>query len=306
MQQLKNVNLSDLLFIDAETVRNEEELKEGTAEFEAWNYKYGRTVEKEGGDIKEYYLERSSLYAEFSKLVCISVGRIKKGVLYITTYKDKDEKNLLEAFMEDLNEFVKARPNTRLVGHGIKGFDIPFIFRRSLVNYVTPNRLIDVGGLKPWEVTALDTKDLWKGSGYYNSSLLAVCHALGLKSPKEDISGAQVGDVYYNEGEAGLQRIADYCEQDVLAVANVVKRCRFEEIFNTYEQTEPKEREELGLIDRIAKAGEITAQDEKEILEKVKGAGIAEKEQLIAVLKSALLMSKKELKQALELEILTA
>lgn len=306
MNQLRAVNLGDLVFIDIETVRNKKEIKEGGEEYEVWNHKYGRLVEKEGGTIEDYYIERSALYAEFAKIVCISVGTIKKGVLYITTYKDTNEAFLLQAFTEDLNKYTQKRPNTRLVGHGVKGFDIPFIFRRCLINCVRPSNLIDVAGLKPWEVTALDTKDLWKGSSYYNSSLLSVCYALGIPSPKQDISGAEVGDVYFSEGEEGLERISRYCEQDVLAVANFVKRCRFEEIFTDYEAAEPKEREELGLIDRIAKEGRISKADSIEILEKVKGAKIAEKEHLITVLKSALLMSEESLPQDLEIAILSA
>lgn len=305
MKQLKTVKLEDLVFIDTETARLHENLVEGTPDFEAWEYMVKRSL-SEDVDIKEDYVNRSALYAEFSRLVCISVGRIKDGKLKITSYKDADEQLLLERFMGDLDEVVKYRPDTKLVGHSVKGFDIPFIFRRALVKYVTPNRLIDVGGLKPWDLTCLDTKDLWKGTGYYNASLIAVCLALNIPSPKGDITGAEVGDVYYREGEKGLKRIAEYCERDVMAVANVVKRCRFEDIFTDYEAVEPKEKRELGLLERIAKAGEITNEDKAEILSKVKGASIDEKEKQIKLLKGALVVTGNDLEQELELSILSA
>lgn len=307
MMQLKQVLLEDLVFIDTETVRTQENLKEGTPDFEAWEYMVKKQMRNgEIIDVKQDYLDRSALYAEFSRLACISVGRIKDGKLKITTYKDADEKELLERFMGDLDQVLKHRPNTNLVGHSVKGFDIPFMFRRAMVNYVTPNRLIDVGGLKPWDLTCLDTKELWKGTGYYNASLIAVCLALGIPSPKGDITGAEVGDVYYKEGEAGLKRIAEYCERDVMAVANVVKRCRFEDIFTEYEAVEPREKVELGLLDRIAKAGSISDTNKAEILEKVKGATIDEKEKQIKLLKGALVVSGNELDQDLELAILSA
>lgn len=306
MKQLRDVRLSDLLFIDTETARTQKQLVKGTPDFEAWEYMVKRKAENEGIDIEEDYLERSGLYAEFSRLVCISVGTIRDGKLQITSYTDGSEKELLERFMGDLDLFLQHKPDARLVGHSVKGFDIPFIFRRSLVNGVCPNRLIDVGGLKPWEVTALDTKDLWKGSGYYPASLISVCLALGIPSPKSDITGAEVGEVYHNEGEAGLKRIAEYCERDVMAVANVVLKCRFEEIVSDYTRQEPKGRKKLGLMDRIGKTGLITQRDREEIMAKVEGKGIADKERVIKLLKASLILSKKELSQDLELAILSA
>lgn len=306
MKQLTSVKLEDLVFIDTETVRLQENLDENTPDFEAWEYMVKRMAEANDIDVKEDYINRSALYPEFSRLVCISVGRIRDGKLTITTYKDTDEKELLERFMGDLDEVVKFRSDTKLVGHNVKGFDIPFIFRRALVNQIIPNKLIDVGGLKPWDLTCLDTKELWKGTGYYNSSLIAVCLALSIPSPKGDISGSQVGDVYYKEGADGLVRIANYCEQDVLAVANVVKRCRFEEIFTDYEALEPKEKVELGLVERIAKTGKITEEDKAEILAKVKGSSIDEKEKQIKILKASLVVSGNELDEDLELAILSA
>lgn len=307
MKQLTSVKLEDLVFIDTETVRLKEFLAENTPDFEAWEYMV-KKFEKTGEitDVKQDYIDRSALYPEFSRLVCISVGRIKDGKMIITTYKDTDEKTLLERFMGDLDEVVRFRPDTKLVGHNVKGFDIPFIFRRALVNQIIPNKLIDVGGLKPWDLTCLDTKELWKGTGYYNSSLIAVCLALNIPSPKGDISGSQVGDVYYQEGEDGLIRIAKYCEQDVLAVANVVKRCRFEEIFTDYEAVEPKEKVELGLVERIAKTGKITQEDKAEILEKVKGSSIDDKEKQIKILKASLVVTGNTLDEELELAILSA
>lgn len=306
MKQLRGVDLGNLLFIDTETARLQKDLKEGTADFEAWEYMVKRKADSGEIDVRLDYLERAGLYAEFSKLVCISVGYISKGELMIASYKGDNEKELLSSFMANIDIFLKSKPDARLVGHSVKGFDIPFIFRRSLVNGVCPNRLIDVGGLKPWDLTALDTKELWKGTGYYSSSLVAVCLALGIPSPKSDITGAEVGDVYHNEGAEGLERIAEYCERDVMAVANIVKACRFEKIFDKYTKVEPKERGKMGLLERIGKTGIISGVDKDEILRKVAGADEKEKEKLIKLLKAALLLTKKELSKNLELEILRA
>lgn len=306
MKQVKDLNIEDIVFIDTETARNQMSLTEGTADYEAWKYQFERNAENEGKDLGEEYIDKSALYAEFSRLVCISVGRIKGGKLFITTYRDEDEKEMLERFTAGLNQVTKAKPKTVLCGHSVVGFDIPFIMKRCMANGVRPNNLIDVGGLKPWEVTSLDTKTLWKGTSYYASSLISLCLALNIPRPKSDITGAEVADVYYTEGAEGLDRICKYCERDVMAVANIIKRFRFEEIFTDYEAKEPQGKVQLNLIQRISESGEITPEDEAEIIQKVKGSNHKEKEMQIKILKSALVMHGKELSQDLELEILKA
>lgn len=306
MEQLREVKLEDLLFIDIETARNQEELVEGTPDFDAWEYKMERASEEQEFDLKEKYIEKASLYAEFSRIVCISVGRIKDGRMTVKTYVDMDEKKIVKDFIRDLDLLLKKRPTLRLCGHSIKGFDIPFIFRRCIVNGVVPNRLIDVGGLKPWEVTALDTKELWKGSGYYSASLIMLCLALSVPSPKGDITGAEVADVFFNEGEEGIERIARYCERDVIATAQCVLKMRFEDIIkeSNIDFVEVTEPEPEGVIQRISRTGEITEEDREWLLDKVAGVPYKEKEISIKLVKSALAISDKEMPEDLELEML--
>jgi len=307
MRQLRELNLEDVVFIDTETVRAQKVLTPNTPTFEAWEYKFKRLVDSgEVAGLEEHYIERGALYPEFAKLVCISIGRYRDGELVVVSYKDNDEKRLLERFVGDLDKVLKKRPKTALCGHSVKGFDIPFIFRRCLANGVIPNKLIDVGGVKPWELTALDTKELWKGCGYYSASLIGVCLALNIPSPKGDISGGDVGRVYYSEGEKGLERIADYCERDVLAVVNIVLRCRLEDIVTTYKSVKPKEPVKLGLLEVIAQKGRIGKEEEEELLSRAKGESIEGKEKLLRLLKASLMLSKGTLGQDLELKILSA
>jgi hypothetical protein len=52
---------------------------------------------------------------------------------------------------------------------------------------------------------------------------------LGIDSPKDDISGADVGRVFWKE--QGLERIRQYCEKDVLTTCQVLlKMSRLPEI----------------------------------------------------------------------------
>ena len=53
-----------------------------------------------------------------------------------------------------------------------------------------------------------------------------MAHVLGIPSPKEDIDGSMVRQVYYEDQD--LERIIKYCEQDVITVAQIILRLRNE------------------------------------------------------------------------------
>ena len=53
-----------------------------------------------------------------------------------------------------------------------------------------------------------------------------MAHVLGIPSPKEDIDGSQVRDVYYQEND--LDRIMEYRERDTVTVAQIFRRLRNE------------------------------------------------------------------------------
>lgn len=250
MKILRHLSTNDIVFIDIETVRCENTLKKGSALESAWEYKVryeseGKSKETSPGIL---FKEKAALYAEFGKIVCITVGRIHKGkeggdAPIFKNYSHEDEKVLLQSFMDDLNKVCYVNKNTFLLGHAIKGFDMPFIFRRCLINGVEPNHLFDIGDIKPWDLTAKDTMELWKSGAFYSASLIAISTAFGLPSPKNDINGSEVSDVYWADTKLGLERVVKYCMKDVLTLINVFRKCRFEEPFiikEIYEIGEPK------------------------------------------------------------------
>jgi hypothetical protein len=88
---------------------------------------------------------------------------------------------------------------------------------------------LDLFGKKPWEVPHLDTMELWKFGDYkHYTSLKLLANILGIPSPKEDIDGSMVRQVYYEEKD--LDRIILYCERDVITVAQVFLRLRNDEL----------------------------------------------------------------------------
>jgi DNA polymerase elongation subunit (family B) len=132
------------------------------------------------------------------------------------SFASDDERELLLDFkklLEDLDE----RGDFMLCGHNAKEFDFPFIARRMLIHGIQLPKALDIAGKKPWEISHLDTMDLWKFGDYKNyTSLALLCHVFKIPTPKDDISGADVARVYYEEND--LKRIAIYCEKDVVAL----------------------------------------------------------------------------------------
>ncbi|NJW54536.1 ribonuclease H-like domain-containing protein, partial [Salinimicrobium oceani] len=143
-----------------------------------------------------------------------------------TTTFHGEEKQLLQDFRNLLDGHF-ARPQHLLCAHNGKEFDFPYIARRMLIhNLELPNKL-NLFGKKPWEVPHLDTLELWKFGDYKHfTSLKLLCNVLGIPSPKEDIDGSEVRNVYYNEND--LDRIIRYCERDVVAIAQVILKLRQE------------------------------------------------------------------------------
>ena len=133
-----------------------------------------------------------------------------------------DEVELLTNFSELLNTHF-SRPYHRLCAHNGKEFDFPYIARRMMVHGLELPLALQIAGKKPWEVPHLDTMELWKFGDYkHYTSLKLLTHTLNITSPKTDIDGSQVAKVYYRDNN--LKRIVRYCEQDVLAVAQVILR----------------------------------------------------------------------------------
>ena len=225
---LKRIRLEHILFLDIETVPQHSQfsqLDELTRDLWEQKTKYQR---KDEYTPEEFY-DRAGIWAEFGKIICISVGYFKlKGDLrnFRVTSFHGDETDILKDF-KSLLETHFNRPQHLLCAHNGKEFDFPYITRRMIINGIDiPNKL-NLFGKKPWEVPHLDTMELWKFGDYKTfTSLKLMAHVLGVPSPKEDIDGSQVRDVYYDDND--LDRIIVYCEKDTVTVAQIFLRLRNE------------------------------------------------------------------------------
>jgi len=227
---LQKIPLDSILFLDIETVPEKDafaKLDKTTQELWEHKSKYQR---KEEFTAEEFY-DRAGIWAEFGKIICISVGYfILKGDtkhFRITTFHGEESK-LLKEFKQLVNEHF-SHPKNVLCGHNGKEFDFPYIARRMIIHGISLPYKLDLFGKKPWEIPHLDTMELWKFGDYkHYTSLKLMANVLGIPSPKEDIDGSMVKDVYYKEN--GLDRIVTYCELDVLTTAQVFLRLRNEKL----------------------------------------------------------------------------
>ena len=227
--RLQKINLEKVLFLDIETVPevyNFADLDEKTADLYTQKTKF---FQKDGLTAADVY-DRAGVYAEFGKIVTISCGIVSESSsgksIRLKSFSSHDERVLLNDFAELLKGYYNT-PNHALCGHNAKEFDFPFIARRMLLNGIDIPEILDIAGKKPWEVNLLDTMELWKFGDYkHYTSIALLCHIFKVPTPKDDISGADVARVYYEDDD--LERITTYCEKDVIALIQLFLKFRNE------------------------------------------------------------------------------
>jgi hypothetical protein len=232
------IALEQILFLDIECVsqtRQYDELSEPLQH--CWEDKYASIARREGDELSlaDSFPAKAAVYSEFGKIICISVGLMRRDdnnawKLRLKSFYGHDEKQLLLEFTDMLNKHFGDPRRHYLCGHNIKEFDVPYICRRMIINGLPLPPMLDLSGKKPWESQhLLDTMEMWSfGDRKAFTSLKLLCAVFGIPTPKDDISGADVGRVYWEEGD--LNRIETYCKKDVAATVQVFLSYRGESL----------------------------------------------------------------------------
>lgn len=230
------MNFNNILFLDIETVAQHENYNELSDEWkDLWDLKANLLIRDREKDNPESIYDRAGIYAEFGKIICISVGCIQGSgedkKFLLRSYYGNDEQKLLLEFAQMLQKKWSGDAEKFLCAHNGKEFDYPYLCRRMIINGVEIPEALKIAGRKPWEVRHLDTLELWKFGDFKSyTSLRLLAAALGVPSPKDDIDGSMVYHVYWKE--KNLERIVHYCQKDVLTLAQVLLRFHCQPLIN--------------------------------------------------------------------------
>jgi len=223
--------LTKILFLDIETVggcKDYKSCKDTNPQVAKQFIKYidwfqKRFPEDSQLSLDEIFLKRTSLIPEFAKIVCVSVAFVTdKDEVKIQSFSGDDEKQLLKDCQKLLERCGKL--DFYLCGHNLKNFDIPMLAKRMIINGIMPPSILPSYDTKPWEIKAIDTKEIWQYGAYTSiGSLDLLCSTMDIPTSKEgDISGENVHFTYWNENK--LQENTEYCEKDVKKLNHNIKK----------------------------------------------------------------------------------
>jgi hypothetical protein len=246
MNILRHVDLTRVFFLDIETVPAHATHAElPAAQQSLWKSfcekRHARELAE--GHSHEALFSNGGLYAEFGKIVCISVGKFYKLPdetleFKVKSFASDDECEILRGFARALGEAkpygsklptattAREHDDPRRIGHFLcahngREFDYGYIGRRMLICGQPIPPLLDVAGYKPWDLPhLLDTMELWKFGDFKGTISLALLAGIfNIPSPKDDLDGSQVAHTYWTQQD--LKRIVGYCEKDVITTARV-------------------------------------------------------------------------------------
>ncbi len=221
----------NILFLDIETVPQHPSFDLVSNDWkDLWAKKAEALLRTREEETTESIYPRAGIYAEFGKIICISCGYIQghgdSKKMTLKSFAGDNEKLLLHEFSEMVNRWAANEPKF-LCAHNGKEFDFPYLCRRLIINHLPIPAVLNMSGKKPWEVNHLDTMELWKFGDFKSyTTLNLLAHALGVPTPKDDIDGSMVWEVYWKE--KNLDRIVTYCQKDVVTVAQIFLRLQGE------------------------------------------------------------------------------
>jgi predicted PolB exonuclease-like 3'-5' exonuclease len=267
MEKLRKIDIKDVCFFDIEVARNQEEVDTESKEFALFKKKF-RDKYETTEDAVALYNSNAGLRMIYNKVVCISVGAVRDGKVYIKSYTG-EEKSILKNFFEKTAEF-KYLCNFNLINYDLPICRINSYRYPDLLGIIPPQ--FDDSFKKPWSMDSCI--DLMQGIGgcfYVNPSLDEVCHHLGIKSSKEGgIDGSMISEFYYNNG---IGEIEQYCKRDVLAVINLFLYMRREPMFDSFIDVDllrsgamPK----IPLMEKLINNKKLTATETKKLKEVLK------------------------------------
>lgn len=204
------------LFIKKFKAKIDEELKTSTVDAVAY---------------QKVWQDNAGMSPEFGKIICISTGAQTQSKFWVKSFAGRHEKEILKSF----GEAMKKNNPTAMVAHNGTEFDYPFLFRRFIINGLPVPNILWTFGKKVYELTLFDTVKIWSHTAWNQRvSLDLLAALLNIPSPKTDLDGSKVAEVYFRmfddvkpedlpfeKEKEVIGRIATYCNNDVVTLAKI-------------------------------------------------------------------------------------
>ena len=235
---------TDYLFLDVETVPMCNQFSEiGERLQKLFLKKFAKDIESAMSDAdasvkaeeihNKVWQRTAGLHAEFNRIVCISIGMFlpaadggKRMRFRVKALTDGNEASLMLKFHSVITQ---SKPTT-IIGHNGKGFDFPLLSRKFLMHKLSLPTVFNTIGKKPWEVSHLDTMEMWAfGEWNKRTSLDLLAATFNIPTPKDVMDGSEVRGYFYEKekgpedhfSQKGLDQIGVYCNKDVVTCAQV-------------------------------------------------------------------------------------
>jgi len=223
IQMISKERFNKLLFFDIETAGQYKDYFELSNHdrigAKIWEKKWELYLKPNTDSLEESYSKSVAIYPEFGRIVCLSYGVYKDGEMTVKTISSESESEMMKLIYQ-----LFARAGERgmtPIGWNIKQFDIPWINRRLMANGLSVPNSLDTFEKKPWEVSILDLRDMWRGFSTFPCTFEEAAYAMGVPTPKDDIDGSQVHSEFW---KGNVDRIVTYCEKDVKTMIELLKK----------------------------------------------------------------------------------
>jgi len=177
------------------------------------------------GEVSQALWEKTSFNPDVAPIACICISFYIDDQLINSNFdliSFNSEKSMLQEFHDCIDLLCSAngvqitKPN--FIGHYITKFDLPFIWKRSVINNVETCKGVKWNDAKHG-YGCYDTMTAWAG---YGNSISAdnLCKILNIKGKTEGMDGSLVYDTWQTDP----QKVIDYCHDDVAMVKEIHQR----------------------------------------------------------------------------------
>jgi len=182
-------------------------------------------AEEKSEEVAQAKWEKTSFDPNVAPIACICISWFADHTTYEKSFNLADNTNemtMLNDFHRMIDDICSEhgeqirKPN--FIGHYITKFDLPFIYKRSVINNVSCCKGVKWIDAKHG-FNCFDTMTAWAG---YGNSISAdnLCKVLGIKGKTEGMVGSMVYDTWLSDS----QKVIDYCHDDVSMVKAIHER----------------------------------------------------------------------------------